>query len=164
MKDIFTTVFDSLSNRGIHNCLEIANEIEVEWYAPEVPKKLSFEEIAAIIFEEVNNHIPTYTVRHFGSQRADGSPKFEVIKIDLSVIRSKSRKRELVFFRQLMMKLLYNYTRASHQTIGAYLGGRDHSTSIHGCSTIDDLCDTDRNISKTYSEIVRSVKQRLGVK
>lgn len=48
-------------------------------------------------------------------------------------IMGKSRKKELVAVRQLVMFLAHKYTTMSLSQIGRDIGGRDHSTVLHSC-------------------------------
>ena len=50
---------------------------------------------------------------------------------------SKSRSSDIVRPRQIAMYLCKNMTSASLASIGEVLGGRDHSTIIHGIEKID---------------------------
>ena len=50
---------------------------------------------------------------------------------------SKSRKRDYVIVRQVSMYLAQKYTKMPASRIGQLIGGRDHSTVIHSCSTIE---------------------------
>lgn len=49
---------------------------------------------------------------------------------------SKSRKKELVKPRQVVMYLLRAEIEMSFPNIGQELGGRDHSTAMHACKKI----------------------------
>ena len=60
---------------------------------------------------------------------------FFEIKEDL--IRAKTRKKEIVEARQISMYLSKALTNSSLKTIGLHFGGRDHSTVIHACQTIE---------------------------
>lgn len=48
----------------------------------------------------------------------------------------KSRKKELVYPRQISMYLMRIEINTSYPTIGHELGGRDHTTAMHACSKI----------------------------
>ena len=61
------------------------------------------------------------------------------------VFMSKTRKREIVQARQIAMYLSRNHTKTSLASIGEQLGGKDHATVLHACSTVCDLMDTDRS-------------------
>ncbi len=52
-------------------------------------------------------------------------------------IRDKTRKKEIVLARQVAMYLSKGLTKSSLKTIGLHFGGRDHSTVIHSCTSIE---------------------------
>lgn len=54
-------------------------------------------------------------------------------------LKSKSRKREIVYPRQVAMYLAKELTELSLKSIGYHFGGRDHSTVIHAIQLINDL-------------------------
>ena len=68
------------------------------------------------------------------------------LKVDENKIRDKTRKKEVVLARQVAMYLSKELTKSSLKTIGLNFGGRDHSTVIHSCSTIEELKRTDTSI------------------
>lgn len=51
-------------------------------------------------------------------------------------IYSQKRNKEIVFPRQIVMYLCRNMTSVPLQSIGKFLGGRDHTTIIHGSEKI----------------------------
>ena len=71
-------------------------------------------------------------------------------------LTTRSRKREICTPRQIWqtIMLLKGYTQIY---VGDYCG-RDHSTLINSRKTIEDLCHIDRNVNKTFTEIVRLSK------
>jgi len=52
-------------------------------------------------------------------------------------ITQPGRKAVFVEARQVLMYLLYNDTSLSYPAIGEFLGGRDHTTVIHGANKIE---------------------------
>lgn len=68
------------------------------------------------------------------------------MKIDENKLRDKTRKKEIVLTRQLAMYLTKRLTKQSLKSIGLYFGGRDHSTVIHACETIEQAYVTDKHI------------------
>lgn len=52
------------------------------------------------------------------------------------------RKREIVWARQLSMKLSKEYTKLSLASIGSFHGDRDHSTVLYASKVIQDLLET----------------------
>lgn len=53
------------------------------------------------------------------------------------ILKAKTRKKEVVLPRQIAMYLSKKLTNHSLKSIGLYFGGRDHSTVIHACQTIE---------------------------
>jgi len=56
--------------------------------------------------------------------------------IEEEVIYEKTRKKEVVKPRQIIMFLLREDFNVSYPSIGQKLGGRDHTTVIHSCEKI----------------------------
>ena len=61
--------------------------------------------------------------------------------MDIELIKSKTRKAEVVIVRFIQAWLMKKYTLMSLCSIGKHLGGRDHSTIIHVIKTIEDWYD-----------------------
>ena len=61
-------------------------------------------------------------------------------------LRDKSRKKEIVFARQIAMYLSKELTKSSLKSIGLQFGGRDHSTVIHAHNSIDDAMSKDPSV------------------
>lgn len=85
---------------------------------------------------------------------------------DLSVdkLAGKTRKRHIVIARQLSMYLAKNLTDKSLKAIGENFGGRDHSTVIYSCKTVQDLMETDLVFKDTVSELEKKIKLSLNDK
>ena len=71
---------------------------------------------------------------------------------------SKSRKRDFVMVRQVSMYLAQKYTKMPASRIGQLIGGRDHSTVIHSCSTIEQRLKVDKEFSAELTSIENSFK------
>ena len=71
---------------------------------------------------------------------------------------SKSRKRDYVLVRQVSMYLAQKYTKMPASRIGQLIGGRDHSTVIHSCSTIEQRLKVDKSFSAELFSIENSFK------
>ena len=71
---------------------------------------------------------------------------------------SKSRKRDYVIVRQVSMYLAQKYTKMPAARIGQLIGGRDHSTVIHSCSTIEQRLKVDKSFSAELTSIENSFK------
>ena len=71
---------------------------------------------------------------------------------------SRSRKRDYVVVRQVSMYLAQKYTKMPASRIGQLIGGRDHSTVIHSCSTVEQRLKVDKSFSQELSSIENSFK------
>ena len=71
---------------------------------------------------------------------------------------SKSRKRDYVLVRQVSMYLAQKYTKMPASRIGQLIGGRDHSTVLHSCSTVEQRLQVDKSFQADLSSIENSFK------
>lgn len=62
----------------------------------------------------------------------------EHFQISIDQMISKNRSSQIARPRQIAMYLCKNMTDTSLDSIGSLLGGRDHSTIIHGINKIDE--------------------------
>lgn len=78
--------------------------------------------------------------------------------ISIDQVKSKTRKREIVQARQISMYFAKDLTKSSLKTIGMHFGGRDHSTVIHACQTVNDLMETDKKFKIDVEELSKRIK------
>jgi chromosomal replication initiator protein len=71
----------------------------------------------------------------------------------VDMLKSKSRKRELVIARQIAQWFINHFTNLSLKSNGAMFGGRDHSTVIHSLAAVQDLLDTDPHYSNKFYDL-----------
>lgn len=77
----------------------------------------------------------------------------EYYGIDEESIYEKTRRREVVRPRQVIMYLLREDFNVSYPTIGTKLGGRDHTTVIHSCEKIKREIVVDSDLAKEIQNI-----------
>lgn len=77
----------------------------------------------------------------------------EYYGIDEESIYEKTRRREVVRPRQVIMYLLREDFSISYPTIGTKLGGRDHTTVIHSCEKIKREVLVDNDLAKEIQNI-----------
>ena len=77
----------------------------------------------------------------------------EFYGIEEESIYEKTRRREVVRPRQVIMYLLREDFGISYPTIGTKLGGRDHTTVIHSCEKIKREVVVDTELSKEIQNI-----------
>ncbi|MFQ5661672.1 MAG: chromosomal replication initiator protein DnaA [Candidatus Paceibacteria bacterium] len=109
-------------------------------------KTLSLSDVKALI---KNNIRPkkSISVKDVIKQVAD------FYQIDENVIYKKTRVKEVVKPRQLIMYILREDFHVSYPTIGQKLGGRDHTTVIHSCEKIKNDMKVDSALSKEVDQI-----------
>ena len=84
----------------------------------------------------------------------------EYFNITRDILLSKSRKRQIVQARQIAMYECRNLIpNCSLSTIGSELGGKDHATVLHACTTVQDLMSTD----KTFRQYVTDIENMVAV-
>ncbi len=86
----------------------------------------------------------------------------EHFKVPVEKLQGETRKRSIVIARQLSMYLAKNMTDKSLKAIGDTFGGRDHSTVIYSCKTVQDLMETDPFFKDTVAELERKIKLSLS--
>jgi chromosomal replication initiator protein len=82
--------------------------------------------------------------------------------VPVEKLSGKTRKRHVVVARQLSMYLAKKMTDQSLKAIGDMFGGRDHSTVIYSCKTVQDLLDTDMIFKDTVVELEKKIKLTLS--
>jgi chromosomal replication initiator protein len=75
----------------------------------------------------------------------------------IELLKSKTRKREIVQARQLTMFFAKKMTKNSLAAIGAQCGNKDHATVLHACRTVSNLAETD----KRFRVFVDDLKKKL---
>ncbi|BDQ03535.1 chromosomal replication initiator protein DnaA [Ignavibacterium sp.] len=81
----------------------------------------------------------------------------EFLNVPENKVRDKTRKKEIVLARQLAMYFAKEYTKSSLKTIGLHFGGRDHSTVIHACNSIEVEMKDDIQLA----ELVNKLKSKI---
>jgi chromosomal replication initiator protein len=105
---------------------EVKNLIKINKKAP---KNLSVKEVVRIVSEFYN--------------------------VDVDLVYDKSRKKDVVRPRQVIMYLLREVFNVSYPSIGQKLGGRDHTTVIHSCDKIKEDIKVDAQLASELAELKR---------
>ena len=115
-------------------------------------RQLSLEEIKQITSSiTVNSQRKSITPKHVISVVA------EYFDISIEDIAGACRKKNLAEPRQIIMYILREEMKASYPTIGAELGGRDHTTAIHAYEKIARNLKTDDKLRQD----INTIKQKL---
>ncbi|MCK5416024.1 chromosomal replication initiator protein DnaA [Candidatus Parcubacteria bacterium] len=123
-----------------------------------------------IVFHEFNNTKPTIDstknvlntlLSALQSKSITGKNIIEAtaafFDVKIPDIIGKSRKKELVYPRQITMYLMRKELGTSFPTIGQDLGGRDHTTAMHACNKIKKEIKENEKVKQD----IESVKQQI---
>ena len=81
--------------------------------------------------------------------------------LTLNDLTGPTRKREITVPRQIAMYLTREMTGMSLPQIGNAFGGRDHTTVMHSCKTVEAAMVTNPNLRLVVDEIKRLVKNSM---
>jgi chromosomal replication initiator protein len=81
----------------------------------------------------------------------------DYFNLPLELMKSKTRKREVVQARQIAMYFSKSLTKSSLATIGSHCGGKDHATVLHACRTVNNLIDTDKHFRVYITDIEKKI-------
>ncbi|MBL7045371.1 MAG: chromosomal replication initiator protein DnaA, partial [Parcubacteria group bacterium] len=109
-------------------------------------KVLSLSDIRSLIKNNVKPK-KSVSVKDVIKQVAD------FYNIEEDIIYKKTRVKEVVKPRQLIMYILREDFNVSYPTIGQKLGGRDHTTVIHSCDKIKNDLKVDSILMKEVEQI-----------
>ena len=77
--------------------------------------------------------------------------------ISVDQMISKNRSSDIAKPRQIAMYLCKNMTSNSLDVIGSLLGGRDHSTIIHGIKKVTEEYESNENVRNTIETIKKKI-------
>ena len=77
--------------------------------------------------------------------------------LPLDILKSKTRKREVVQARQIAMYFSKKMTKSSLANIGAHCGGKDHATVLHACRTVTNLSETDKQFKVYLADLEKKL-------
>lgn len=83
----------------------------------------------------------------------------QYFNIKMTELTGPRRQKELVLPRQIAMFIMYEECKLPMERIGQLLGGRDHTTVLHGIEKIREVASRDREIQRMLIEI----KQQLTI-
>ena len=82
--------------------------------------------------------------------------------VDPALMRGKQRDREIVWPRQVAMYIMREETGASWLQIGTELGGRDHTTIMHGWEKVRKEIANNDTIRREIAAVLESLSQQSG--
>lgn len=77
--------------------------------------------------------------------------------LPIELLKSKTRKREIVQARQIAMYFAKKMTKSSLANIGLHCGGKDHATVLHACRTVNNLQETDKLFRRYLDDLEKKL-------
>jgi hypothetical protein len=102
---------------------------------------------------------PSVSDRSVGATERKGTaivPVMVTRQVDPRLLKSRRRSHNALVPRQIAMYLTRRLTPLSLEQIGAYFGGRDHSTVLHACRKVE------RGRDAVLSGVVRQLQADLA--
>ena len=112
--------------------LELAEEALRDQINPDAPREITLPYILEVVSD------------HFGIRTSD--------------IISKKKDAEIVFPRQIVMYLAKELTQTPLKNIGQFLGGRDHTTVLHGKRKIEEQLQSDESLRRVMEVLRKKIK------
>ena len=140
-------IIEYISHEVQGNIRELEGALNSIMFQSQVKEKvLSHTEVREII---KNSSKPKKTI----SAKEVVKKISEFYEVEENSIYEKTRKKEIVKPRQLIMYILREDFGVSYPSIGEKLGGRDHTTVIHSCEKIKNDLKKDPNLGKELDQI-----------
>ncbi len=112
--------------------IDLAKEALKDIVSPNLPSKITPDNIISVVCDHYN--------------------------VSVEDIKGSKRNKELVHPRHMIMYLCRCMTSATYKEIASYLGGRDHSTIMHGERSIAELIEKDEATRRTIETIMNKIK------
>jgi chromosomal replication initiator protein len=81
----------------------------------------------------------------------------DYFNLEMELLKSKTRKRNVVQARQIAMYFAKSMTKSSLSSIGAHCGGKDHATVLHACRTVNNLIETDKKFKASVQDLQKKI-------
>ena len=170
-KPDFTTRLEMLKARAFREGVKLSDDV-LHFLATRI--KSNFRELEGALISLIANATLAHkeitvelaesiTEKIVGEQQTDITiDKVQKVVCDYfnitrDTLLSKTRKRQSVQARQIAMYMSRSLINCSLSTIGAEIGGKDHATVLHACTTVSDLMSTD----KAFKQYVTDIEKML---
>ena len=113
--------------------------------------------LAAQALEHIYKHtspLASYSVMEV----LEGVSRF--YNVDIELLKGKQRDREIVWPRQVAMYVMREQTNASLFQIGTALGGRDHTTIMHGWEKVNAEMSSNDRVRREIAALLETLQQK----
>ena len=141
-------VIDFIARHAISNIRELEGAlVRVIVYASMNGVAMSREVAAEALSDVFEASDPTPTMKDVLRLTA------ERFGVEIADLTGKGRRQELVTPRQVAMYLIREHTQHSLPEIGAFFGGRDHSTVLYAVKKVQDRLDAEPDLRKATDDV-----------
>jgi chromosomal replication initiator protein len=122
---------------------------------------------AAMMRQSINLELATIALQDIVSRQAELTVEQIILTVanfyhmDSSILLGRGRSKEVAAARQMAMYLAREETGASLPQIGAALGGRDHTTVMHGWEKISSKIEQDNRLRREMLSIREIIYQQV---
>jgi chromosomal replication initiator protein len=149
-------VMDFIAQRAQSNIRELEGALnKVIAHAAMVRQSITLE-LAKVALQNIVSRQAELTVAQIISAVAN------FYQMDVSVLTSRGRSKDVAAARQMAMYLAREETGASLPQIGEALGGRDHTTVMHGWGKIASQIEQDNRLRREMLSIREIIYQQIS--
>ena len=151
--DLSDEVIEYIANSYTSNIRELEGALSrVKAYASLMGHTLNLSDMADVL--GISNRVASKNTISFEDILGAVSNFY---RIDTSDIRGEKRSKDIALARQVVMYLAHDLLSMSHSRIGESIGGRAHSTVIHGIDKIKDELPNNAKLSSSIQQIRRQL-------
>ena len=150
--DISNEIADFIASRVISNIRELEGAL------------IRIGAFASLTKQQMTLEMAKKVLMTLNEKKKDGILLDNVLKIvakyysiSITDLRSKKKQKDIALVRQIAFFLMKKLTSCSLQAVGAFIGGRDHSTVIHAVVKIDKLINADL----AFMQKLRAIEQEI---
>jgi hypothetical protein len=133
----------------------MAATLPAHFTVPKIPEyRLIYYAAADVVFDEWSANVPTGKLIIRTIAGFYGLPHLDMLSDRRTELATRAR--------QVASYLCRHMTKLSYARIGALLGGRDHSTVLHGYKRIKTRITADRELAEEIRAIQREVTNAMG--
>ncbi len=126
--------------------------IKLNAYASLMNQKITLEFAKSVLKEQIKEQQENITMEDIIKVVS------EELNIKPSEIRSKSRSRQIVNARRIVMYLARNLTPNSMPALAQYFGMKDHTSVSHAMKKINEIMQKDENFKVQIEELTNKIK------
>ncbi len=86
----------------------------------------------------------------------------DYFNVPVKQLLEKTRKSEIVHARQITMYFSKKLTQNTLKVIGEYFGGKDHTTVMHSCKTVENQIEVDTEFKKVVLDLQNKIQITAG--